>query len=112
MSAGVEATSADAGFDCFELERDSRAAVVGGGVAACASRADSARRARCFFGFLDVDQVGGDDTLGFAFGERLALVEPERAVAELLDQIERMRHQQDGLVAPPELGKLVEALHA
>ena len=64
-----------------------------------------------FFGFFDVDDVGGDDSLRLALRERLPLVEPQRAVAELLDQVERVRHQQNRLVAPPELRELVEALH-
>ena len=64
-----------------------------------------------FFGFLDVDEVGGNHALGFAFGEGLALIEPERTVAELLDDIERMRHQENRLVAAPKLRKLVETLH-
>ena len=37
-------------------------------------------------------------------------VEPQRLVAEPLDQAERVRDQQDGLAAPPELAELVEAL--
>jgi hypothetical protein len=53
------------------------------------------RRGRClvsrelrFFGFLDVDQVSRDHPFGFAFSQRLALLEPQRAVAELLDEVE------------------------
>ncbi len=41
-----------------------------------------------FFRFLDVDQVSRDDPFGFAFSQRLALLEPQRAVAELLDEVE------------------------
>ena len=39
-----------------------------------------------------------------------AAVEPERLVAEALDQAERVRDEQDRLAAPLELGELVEAL--
>ena len=37
-------------------------------------------------------------------------VEPQRLVAEALDQAERVRDEQDRLAAAPELGELVEAL--
>ena len=59
---------------------------------------------------LDVDDVGGDDPLRIAFALGLALIQPVRLVAELLDEIERMRDQQDRFVAPAELGELVETL--
>ena len=39
-----------------------------------------------------------------------AVVDPQRLVAEALDQTERVRHEQDCLPAAPELGELVEAL--
>ena len=38
------------------------------------------------------------------------MVEPDRFVAEPLDQAERMGDQKDRLAAAPELGELVEAL--
>ena len=38
------------------------------------------------------------------------VVEPQRLVAEAFDQAERVRHEQDRLVPPLELGELVEAL--
>ena len=41
---------------------------------------------------------------------RVPFLQPDRLVAETLDQAERMRHQQNGLVATPELGELVETL--
>ena len=62
------------------------------------------------FGLLDVDDVAGDDELRIALAVRLALVEPQGLIAELLDQVERVRHEQDRLVAAAELGELVEAL--
>ena len=62
------------------------------------------------FRILDVDHVGGDDALGIAFALGHAVIEPVRDVAELLDQVERVRHQQDRLVAAAELRELVEAL--
>src|SRR6266446_4285729 len=41
---------------------------------------------------------------------RMAAFQPERLVAESLDEAEGMRDQQDRPVAPPELGELVETL--
>ncbi len=64
----------------------------------------------CVFAFLDLGQVGADHALRVAVRERAALVQPERFVAEPLDQVERVRHEQDRLAAAAELGKLVEAL--
>jgi hypothetical protein len=64
----------------------------------------------CLFVAGDVHQVRRHDTLGLAFREGSALVEPQGAIAELLDQVEGMRHEQNRFVPPPELGELVEAL--
>ncbi len=41
---------------------------------------------------------------------RVAIVQPERLVAETLDEAQRVRDQQNGPVATPELRELVEAL--
>ena len=41
---------------------------------------------------------------------RPAVVQPQRLVAEALDEAERVGDEQDRLAAPPELGELVEAL--
>ena len=38
------------------------------------------------------------------------MVQPQRFVAETLDEIERVRHEQDGLAATLELAEFVEAL--
>ena len=40
----------------------------------------------------------------------LTMVEPDGVVAKPLDKAERMRHEQDGLAAPLEFRKFVEAL--
>ena len=65
---------------------------------------------RVLFVVLDVDDVRGDHALGVAFALRDALVEPVRFVAELLDQVERVRDEQDRLVAAAEFRELVETL--
>ena len=72
---------------------------------ACASSAAS-----CSSSPLDVRDVRADDALGIAVALHAAAVEPERLVAEPLDQAERVRDEQDRLAAPAELGELVEAL--
>ena len=68
-------------------------------------------RQQLLFGLLDVDDVGGDDPLGVALAVIASPVEPQRLVAEVLDQVQRVRDQQDRLVAAAELGELVQALH-
>ena len=59
---------------------------------------------------LDVGDVGADDALGIAEPLHPARIEPQRLVAEALDQAERMRDEQDRLAAALELGELVQAL--
>ena len=96
---------------------------VGGGVAGIhrslrlsLGRADVMLRLRVRFGekllllTLDVGDVGADHALRIALGALLSFVQPDRLVAEALDQAERVRDQQDGLAAPLELAELVEAL--
>ena len=63
-----------------------------------------------FFLLLDVRDVGRRRRGAGRPGARAALVEPQRLVAEPLDQVQRVRDEQDRLAAPAELGELVEAL--
>ncbi len=54
---------------------------------------------------LDVGDVGADDALGIAERLQRAAVQPQRLVAEALDEAERVRHEQDRLAAPLELAR-------
>ena len=69
-----------------------------------------ARGELLFLAGFDVGDVGADHPLGIAHRLHRPAVQPQRLVAEALDQAERVRHQQDRLAAPLELGELVEAL--
>ena len=62
------------------------------------------------FASADVGQIRANNTLRVAGPAYLAAVEPQRFVAEPLDQIERMGHEQDRLAASLEFAELVEAL--
>ena len=63
-----------------------------------------------FLADLDVGDVGANHALGIAEPLHPARIEPQRLVAESLDQPERMGDEQDRLAATLELGELVEAL--
>ena len=63
------------------------------------------RRQQLLLALLDLGQVGADDALRIAVRRGAALVQPERLVAEALDQVERMRDQQDGLAAAAEFAR-------
>jgi hypothetical protein len=63
-----------------------------------------------FLALLDVGQVRADDALRITGAFDPSGIEPQRLVAEALDQPERMRDEQDRLAAALELGELVEAL--
>src|SRR6266849_4641183 len=55
-------------------------------------------------------EIRANDSFRIAVCARDALVQPERLVAKPFDEVQRMGDQQDGFAAPPELGKLVQAL--
>src|SRR4051812_3454133 len=61
---------------------------------------------------LDVEEVrvGLYYALGFVLQPQLALVDPQRLVAQLLDRAERVADQQDGAVLPAQLAHLLERL--
>ena len=89
--------------------------VGNGGVRRVRSTAAATARAvvvasSCFLAFFDGRQIGVDDALRIAVRAGAAVVEPERLVAEALDDAERVGDEEDGLAAASELGELVEAL--
>ena len=61
-------------------------------------------------GRLDVGDVGADDPLRIAKTLQTTRIQPQRIVAEALDQPERVRDEQNRLAAALELGELVQAL--
>jgi len=67
-------------------------------------------RQQLLFALLNLREVGADDALGVAVRHGAAVVEPQRLVAEALDQRERVRDEENRPVAALELGELVETL--
>ena len=63
-----------------------------------------------FFADFDGRDVGADNPLRVAHALLVAVIEPQRFVAEPLDHRQRVGHEEDGLAPPLELGELVEAL--
>ena len=59
---------------------------------------------------LNIGDIGVHDPLRIARAVDASAVEPQRLVAEPIDETERVRHQQDCLAAAFEVGELIEAL--
>src|SRR5439155_12865041 len=60
------------------------------------------RREQLRLAFFDLREIRADDALWIAVGHGVAAIEPQRVVAETLDEVERVRDQQNRLVAAAE----------
>src|SRR6185437_13375371 len=69
-----------------------------------------ARRQKPRLFLLDVDAILVDDALRVALAGLAAVIEPDRLVAESLDEAERVRDEENRLAAAFEVRELVVAL--